>query len=181
MRIESPPGSGIPGIGLRQIERSDGQAWFEYLRLPEVHERTSWNVQSPVDLDPLFDTYESNIPTSPRRLAVVDLDSSRLVGTIGFHTISDINRTAEIAYDLAPPYWGRGLATRLCDRVTRWSFDTLGLVRVQGTVLVGNERSDRVLMRCGYQHEGLLRSFRMVRGRPRDFNMYSRLSTDSTV
>ena len=24
MRIESPPGSGIPGIGLRQIERSDG-------------------------------------------------------------------------------------------------------------------------------------------------------------
>ncbi|RZI56458.1 MAG: N-acetyltransferase [Rubrivivax sp.] len=181
MRIESPPDCGIPGIGLRQIERSDRQAWFDYLRLPEVYERTSWNVQLSGDLDSLFDGFESIAPTSPRRLAVVDLASGRLAGTIGFHTVSDINRTAEIAYDLAPSHWGRGVASRLCDLVTRWSFDTYGFVRVQGTVLIGNDRSDRVLLRSGYQHEGLLRSFRMVRGRPGDFNMYSRLSTTSEV
>lgn len=179
MRIDSPPSSGIPGFSLRQIERSDRGAWFDYLKLPEVFEHTSWNVQSPDDLDPLFATYESSAATSPRRLAVVDLENGRLAGTIGFHTISDVNCSAEIAYDLAPAYWGRGLATRLCKAVTGWSFERCGFVRVQATVLVGNERSVHVLQRCGYQREGLLRSFRMVRGRPGDFHLYARLATDT--
>jgi len=181
MRIESPPLSGIPGIGLRPIERSDRQAWFDYLRLPEVHEHTSWNLHQPEDLDPLFEIHESVSPTSPRRLAIVDLESGRLAGTIGFHTVSDLNRTAEIAYDLAPPYWGRRLATQLCRRVTDWSFETYGFVRVQATVLVGNDRSARVLQNSGFAHEGLLRAFRMVRGRPGDFNVYSRLATDPAL
>jgi [ribosomal protein S5]-alanine N-acetyltransferase len=181
MRIELPPSSGVPSFSLRQIERSDGPEWFNYLRLPEVHRHTSWNVRSPEDLDPLFATYESNAAASPRRLAVVDLDKGRLAGTIGFHTISDVNCTAEIAYDLAPAYWGRGLAMTLCAAVTAWSFETYGFVRVQATVLVGNERSTKVLQRCGYQHEGLLRAFRMVRGQPGDFHLYSRLATDRSA
>ena len=45
--------------------------------------------------------------------------------------------------------------------------------------MVGNERSVRVLTRCGFRHEGLLRGFRMVRGRPGDFDIFSRLATDS--
>lgn len=178
MRIESPPFLDVAGFSLRQIQRRDRHEWFDYLRLPEVHGHTSWNVQSPDDLDPLFATYESSAASSPRRLAVVDLDGGRLAGTIGFHTISDVNRTAEIAYDLAPAYWGRGLATRLCEVVTNWSFATYGFVRVQATVLVGNERSLKVLQRCGYQREGLLRSFRMVRGQPGDFHLCARLATD---
>lgn len=178
MRIESPPSPGLAAFALRQIERSDRREWFDYLRLPEVYQHTSWNVRTPDDLDPLFATYESDAATSPRRLAVVDLEGGRLAGTIGLHTISDVNCTAEIAYDLAPAYWGRGLATRLCEAVTAWSFEAFGLVRVQATVLVGNERSVKVLQRCGFQREGLLRSFRMVRGQPGDFHLYARLSTD---
>lgn len=179
MRIESPPAAGIAGIGLRQIEMSDREDWYEYLRLPEVYERTSWNVRSPEDLNPSFAGYENTSESSPRRLAVVDRATNRLIGTIGFHTVSDVNCSAEIAYDIAPAYWGRGLATRLCETVTAWSFETYGFVRVQATVLVGNERSERVLRRCGFRHEGVLRSFRMVRGRPGDFNMYARLASDA--
>lgn len=79
---------------------------------------------------------------------------------------------------MAPAYWGRGLATRLCEDVTRWGFDALDFIRVQATVFVGNERSDRVLLKCGFRHEGLLRSFRLVRGTPGDFNLYARLASD---
>jgi RimJ/RimL family protein N-acetyltransferase len=180
MRIESPPASGIAGIALRQIERRDRQDWYDYLCLPEVYEPTSWNLESPDDLNALFDTYEATSRTSPRRLAVVDQTTDRLIGTIGFHTISDVNRSAEIAYDIAPAHWGRGLATRLCEVISAWSFEAYGFVRVQATVLVGNKRSERVLRRCGFQHEGVLRAFRTVRGRPGDFHMYARLVTDIT-
>jgi ribosomal-protein-alanine N-acetyltransferase len=40
-------------------------------------------------------------------------------------------------------------------------------------VLTSNKRSIEVLQRCRFKREGLLRSYRMVRGRPGDFWMYS--------
>jgi len=180
MRIAHPPASGIEGIALRQIEPGDCEAWFDYLRLPEVFERTSWNLHSVDDLRTAMANYLHEGATSPMRLAVVEQSTGQLIGTIGLHTISEVNRSAEIAYDFAPGHWGRGLATRLCDAVTAWSFAALDLHRVQATVLVGNERSARVLARCGFRHEGLLRGFRMVRGLPGDFDLFSRLSTDET-
>jgi RimJ/RimL family protein N-acetyltransferase len=130
------------------------------------------------DLLPLFEEFESASPDSARRLAIVENNTQRLIGTIGFHTVSSVNRTAEIAYDLSPQYWGRGLATALCSQATAWSFSTYGFVRVQATVLQANSRSSRVLQRCGFQYEGLLRSFRMVRGIPSDFAIYSKLAAD---
>ena len=178
MRIAHPPASGIDGIALRQIEPGDAAAWYAYLRLPQVFERTSWNLRSVDDLHATLAGYLRDDPTTPIRMAVVDTTTAQLVGTIGLHTISDVNRSAEIAYDFAPSHWGRGLATRLCDTVAAWSFRALHLHRLQATVLVGNEASERVLARCGFRHEGLLRGFRMVRGTPGDFNLFSRLSTD---
>lgn len=178
MRITHPPATGIEGIVLRQIEPDDGQAWFDYLRLAQVFERTSWNLRSAEDLRTTLESCLHDGPTSPIRMAVVDQSTGQLVGTIVLHTISDVNRSAEIAYDFAPSHWGRGLATRLCEAVTSWSFEALGLHRLQATVLVGNLRSERVLSRCRFRHEGLLRGFRMVRGHPGDFNIFSRLSTD---
>lgn len=181
MRISHPPISGIEGIALRQIEAGDCEAWFDYLRLPEVFERTSWNLRSVDDLRATLESCLGDGPMSQMRMAVVDESAGRLVGTIGLHTVSEVNRSAEIAYDFAPTHWGRGLATRLCGTVMSWSFDTLNLHRLQATVLVGNQRSERVLARCGFRQEGILRGYRMVRGYPGDFKMFSRLSTDGAA
>ncbi len=178
MRITSPPLSPIEGVLLRQIELGDCQAWFDYLRLPQVFEPTSWNLQHVDELRAIAADCLDGGPASAMRLAVVDGATARLVGTIGLHTVSPVNRSAEIAYDFAPDCWGRGLASRLCETVTSWSFLELGLHRLQATVLVGNQRSERVLARCGFRHEGLLRGFRMVRGHPGDFNIFARLAID---
>jgi len=176
MRIDFPPDSGYPGIVLRQLERTDGPAWFDYLSIPDVVEHTSWNLHCAADLVPMFDALESSAPTSMRRMAIVDQARGDLVGTIGFHTVSDVNRSAEIAYDLAPAYWGRGIASAVCAAVTAWAFSHEGWVRVQATVLETNLRSDAVLKTCGYGYEGLLRAYRMVRGTPGNFRMYARVN-----
>ena len=153
--------------------------WFAYLSIPEVIRHTSWNVSSPEDLVPLVEACESTSLASDRRMAIVDRASDALVGTIGFHTVSEKNRSAEIAFDLAPTHWGRGIATALCAAVTEWSFSTYGFVRVQATVLETNLRSEQVLKKCGFRHEGLLRAYRMVRGAPGNFRMYARLNGDA--
>jgi len=178
MRIDIAPDSGYPGITLRQLELTDLDVWYAYLSIPEVVRHTSWNLSSGQDLLPLFQGIESTSPSSSRRLAVIDQSRDALIGTIGFHTISEVNRSAEIAYDLAPTHWGCGIASALCTAVTEWSFAAYGWVRVQGTVLESNTRSEQVLRKCRFSHEGLLRAYRMVRGAPGNFQLYARLSSD---
>ncbi|OXI19183.1 GNAT family N-acetyltransferase [Burkholderia sp. AU15512] len=177
MKIAAPPRSGFPGLSLRQIERTDLGTWYAYLTNPDVYRHTSWNLRSPDDLLPLFDAIESTDLDSIRRLAVIDDASGVLAGTIGLHTVSTVNRSAEIAYDLAPSHWGRGIASALCTSVTEWAFAE-GFMRMQAVVLTSNAGSARVLQKCGYRYEGLLRAYKMVRGTPGDFAMYARLATD---
>lgn len=178
MKIAAPPRSGLPGLSLRQLERADLDAWYAYLSNPDVYLHTSWNLRTPDDLLPLFDNIESTDPDSIRRLAIVDTASGALAGTIGLHTVSTVNRSAEIAYDLAPSHWGRGIASAMCEAVTAWAFANAGFMRMQAVVLTRNAGSARVLQKCGYRYEGLLRAYRMVRGTPGDFAMYARLATD---
>jgi ribosomal-protein-alanine N-acetyltransferase len=104
MKILSAPQSGYPGLSLRQLERSDLPLWYAYLSNPDVVRHTSWNLQSEKDLLATFDALDSESPSSIMRLAIVNNLVGELIGTIGFHTVSEVNCTAEIAYDLAPDY-----------------------------------------------------------------------------
>ncbi len=162
-----------PLAALREMCADDIEPFYRLLSQPLVHEHTSWNVVSPDDLS----AYGAQVrePGSMTRFAVVRRDNGAFIGSAGFHSVSPLNRTAEIAYDLAPEVWGQGIARAACNALTQWAFDHVGMVRVQGSTLTSNTRSQRVLDACGFEREGLLRRLRMVRGTPGDFWMYSRL------
>ncbi len=173
MQFRELPESHHELVTLRPIVAADLTVWHDYLSLPVVFEHTSWNLQSPAELLPFLWVPEASTPSTLLRLAVTLRSNNQLVGTVGFHTISPENRSAEIAYDLAPSMWGKGIASYVCRLLVGWAHAHVGLVRVQATVLESNERSARVLQRCGFQREGLLNSYRQVRGRAGNFWMYS--------
>jgi ribosomal-protein-alanine N-acetyltransferase len=158
-------------VTLRPLTQADIPAWFEYLSMPVVFEHTSWNVQSPSELERYAEL--SGAPSAMLRLAIAERATDRLIGTIGFHSVSPENRSAELAYDLSPPWWGKGIASQACEVMVQWAHLHVGLLRVQATVLTSNSRSIEVLQRCGFKREGLMRSYRIVRGKPGDFWMYS--------
>lgn len=178
MRITKAPEVDYPGISLRQLERTDIPQWYAYLSKQHVVQHTSWNLSSERDLLPMFDAIDSTLFTSIRRLAIIDGANDNLIGTIGLHSISEANKSAEVAYDLAPEFWGKGIASAVCSAFTQWAFLEYGFIRVQGTVLETNLGSAKVLRNSGFQFEGRLRSFRIVRTKPGNFDMYARLSTD---
>ena len=163
-----------PLAPLREMRADDVEPMFRILSQPAVFEHTSWNVTAPSDLR-AYGAQERSAG-STTRFALVRRDDGALIGTAGFHTVSPANRTAEIAYDLAPEVWGRGIARAACEALVRWAFEHVGLMRVQGTTLVTNLRSQRALEACAFEREGLLRRYRLVRGTPGDFWMYARLS-----
>jgi ribosomal-protein-alanine N-acetyltransferase len=175
MQFSALPESLHEVVTVRPIVASDVPKWFDYLSLPLVYEHTSWNLQSACELMPYVWGAEASTAGSRLRLAIALRSNDELVGTGGFHTVSPENRSAELAYDLAPSIWGRGIATYVCGLLTGWAHTNAGILRVQATVLETNQRSAKVLERCGFQREGLLRSYRLVRGKPGNFFMYSHL------
>lgn len=164
-----------PDVYVRPIEHPDLAIWSEYLRDQRVFEHTSWNLQSDSELEKYVWEAQSHTPDSLFRLAVACVHSNQLVGTFGFHTVFSAHRSAELAYDLAPTHWGRGIGTAGAQGFTRWAHESARVTRVQATVLQSNVRSRAVLERSGFVQEGLLRSYRQVRGRPGDFWMYAHI------
>ncbi|OYT88829.1 MAG: GNAT family N-acetyltransferase [Burkholderiales bacterium PBB3] len=168
-------------VCLRPLEASDMNDWYDYLRLPMVYEHTSWNVQAASELAPYAWSAQEHLASSPLRFAIALRSNNQLVGTAGFHTVSHINRSAELAYDIHPEFWGQGIATAVGAELVTWAHTCTNTLRVQATVLEANERSARVLARLGFAREGLLRSYRLVRGVPGNFYVYSHLATTTAV
>ena len=164
--VESHP------VIVRPLNQSDAEAWFEFAGDPHVMQYTSSNVRTLEDLRPIIQRANAAEPGSPIQFAVCMRADARLVGVVSFHTISVLNRAAEITYALHPSFWGRGIASAICAATASWGFAEQGFVRVQATVLEPNVASIRVLQRCGFQFEGKLRNFRIVRGEPRDYLLY---------
>jgi RimJ/RimL family protein N-acetyltransferase len=67
----------------------------------------------------------------------------------------------ELAWTLAAPLWGRGLATEAAAEVRRWAFATLGRERLVSYILPENVRSQRVAAKLGAVRDGriVLRDF----------------------
>ncbi len=59
--------------------------------------------------------------------------------------------------------------------MARWSFGELGIARLEWTCGPDNEASQRVVGRCGFVREGVLRSHVTFNGRRRDTVMFSLL------
>jgi RimJ/RimL family protein N-acetyltransferase len=109
--------------------------------------------------------------------AAVDPDGTFL----GLALAPDIDvegRQLELGYIVAPSARGRGVATAILRRLTRWAFDEAGALRAYLLIETGNTASLRVAERCGYVQEGVLRSLHLKQDRRADVSVWSRLPSD---
>jgi ribosomal-protein-alanine N-acetyltransferase len=81
-----------------------------------------------------------------------------LAGGIGLQPQSgESGGIAKFGYWLGRAYWGRGLATEAGRLVVDHAFRALGLRRLEARVAAPNGASARVLEKCGFRREGVLR------------------------
>lgn len=62
-------------------------------------------------------------------------------------------------YWVNPAYWGKGIAPNALSLVKDFLLNELKAERIQAIVEPDNQPSIRVLEKCGYEREGLLRKF----------------------
>jgi RimJ/RimL family protein N-acetyltransferase len=95
------------------------------------------------------------------------------VGGIGLIPGEDVHaRSAHIGYWLGEPYWGRGIMTAAVGRVSDYALGELGFARLEAPVYEWNPASMRVLEKCGYVREAVLRKSIWKDGRLIDSMLY---------
>ena len=112
------------------------------------------------------------------RWAIELAQPREMIGTVGLLRFDFEHRRAEVGYEIARRWWGRGLAPEAAGAVVRYGFTVLGLHRIEAGVLPGNRASVRVLEKLGFLEEGTRRDYLYTKGRFESFRWFSRLASD---
>ena len=172
-----PPRLAVGEHVLRPFRSDDAAAWCAYLTDPRVTEHTSWPSITPELITGVVaKTIADYGRRESLRWALVRGDDDKLIGSCGYNRWAAEQGTAELAYDLAPAYWGLGLMSGAVRAAVAWALGAGSLNRVEAFVMTTNEPSIKVLERTGFRRERMLAGHRVARGVPRDFYLYSIVS-----
>ena len=130
--------------------------------LPDRSLYTYWGKgPSKAELRPelLFDRQE--MPSDSFHLGIARKDGDRVIGDVWVYRIEK-RRMATVALRLARAYHGQGFGTESLSAMTRFCFEKTELQRLWTETDVRNIASQRILEKCGYTREGLIRQGRMV-------------------
>lgn len=136
---------------LRPFTEEDAADLYEYARDPRVGPPAGWKPhESPEESREIIRTVFS----APGVFAVVLKENGKAVGSAGFtgrHRKEAAGPDDEIGYSLSPDYWGRGLIPEAVRELLRYGFENLGLNTIWCDHYDGNQKSKRVIRKCGFR------------------------------
>lgn len=158
---------------LRPWRVEDAAGLFEYAKNKNVGPPAGWKPHSDAK-ESLKIIQELFIPNNA--WAIVYKANGKLIGSIGLE--SDKRRpgiaSRELGYSLAEEYWGKGLATEAAKAVIDYGFREMNLEMIAVCTGQANQRSQRIIEKCGFVYEGLCRHcYRIYDGTVRDSRCYS--------
>jgi ribosomal-protein-alanine N-acetyltransferase len=85
--------------------------------------------------------------------------SNIIVGVISLHSLDFANHRAEVGYWMFKEARNKGICTTAVEMITDYGLMTMGFRRIDGLVNNSNEASKRLLLKAGYEYEGLLKKY----------------------
>ncbi len=166
---------------LREFLIDDWPDVLAYQRDPRYLRFYPWTDRTEAEARDFVQKFLDQQGKQPRRkfqLAITLPDSDRLIGNCGIRRKSDNDLEADIGYELAPEYWGKGYATEAALAIVEFGFRELKLHRVSSWCIADNAASSRVLERVGLRLEGRLRENEYFKGRWWDTLLYGLLERE---
>lgn len=95
---------------------------------------------------------------NPTRIFAVTFNR-KAIGSIGIFPGTDIHRkNADIAYWIAEPFWGHGIANKAIAQIVDYGFTTFDISRIYAKPYGNNPNSHRVLEKAGFKLEATLKN-----------------------
>lgn len=144
---------------LRPWEETDAQALYRYAKDERVGPEAGWAPHTSVEYSREI---IRTVLSRPETYAVVLKTAGEPVGSVGIMfppggSAPMEEGEAELGYWIGVPHWGQGLIPEAVLRLQERCFMELGCKAVWAMYFAGNERSRRVMEKCGfrYQHAGV--------------------------
>jgi ribosomal-protein-alanine N-acetyltransferase len=158
-----------PSLRLRYFVPDDAPALFELARDPEVTQFFSWGPYQDESEPREFIERNARQRESGERLELAIVrEDDRPIGLTGFTDFAPRDRRATVGTWFGREHWGSGANRESKALVLSLGFRHLGLQRVTALASPDNPRSLRALERIGFYTEGVLKSWHLHGGRPRD-------------
>jgi len=142
---------------LRPIVESDAEAIFEYCKNENVGPNAGWKPHA--DMEETREVMKTVFLYKENVFGIELKEAKKIIGSIGL--VPDPKRQNEstrmLGYAIGEDYWGKGYTTEAAQALITFGFEQLELDLISAYCYPFNERSKRVIEKCGFKHEGLLR------------------------
>ena len=140
---------------LRPWAETDAEDLYRYAKDDRVGPIAGWPPHSSVDNSAEI---IRTVFSAPETYAVCLKEDNRAIGSIGLligaRSDKEIPDTeGEIGYWIGRPFWGQGLIPEAVRELLRYCFEDKGAQRVWCSHYAGNEKSKRVIEKCGFSYE----------------------------
>ena len=151
---------------LRRAQLSDAEAFFQIKSDPEVtncygREPHGSLQNTETWIQALQDNYNGREGIA---WAITFKSRDVPIGSCTFCHLDPECHCAEIGYELNRTAWGQGVMAEVLPTVISYGFKELELNRIEANPLARNGRSNNVLLKLGFTHEGTLRQRIFFRG-----------------
>lgn len=141
---------------LRAFREEDAADVYAYAQSPNVGPAAGW---------PPHDSLEASqrivrmFIEQDDAWAIVLKETGRVIGSFGLHKngVRRLEAHKSIGYVLGEAYWGHGFMPEAVREVLRYAFEEEHLLVVSVVHYPFNEKSKRVIEKCGFTYEGTLR------------------------
>jgi len=148
---------------LRRFEMDDLEAIFENCWRYKLV--TQWTSYAPMDCladvqnNAKMFTEKWLCYENPKRYswAIEEKATGEVIGRMFGMNPDDSIRQVDLAYEMGPAWWNRGLMTEAVQATLSFFFEQVGLNRVFAYHAPENPASGRVMQKCGMVYEGTLR------------------------
>jgi len=107
-------------------------------------------------------------------LLIIDVNSDQVIGTISFSNLCRFPiHSCSVGYSLAKRAEGKGIMTRALRMACGYMFSIQNMHRITAAYIPRNKRSEAVLERVGFVHEGHAKDYILIDGRWEDHNLMS--------
>jgi [ribosomal protein S5]-alanine N-acetyltransferase len=166
-------------VCLSEFRSSDKPALIEHLNDRDIYDRTL-RIPFPytaADADEWLSLYAKATEQHGQSAHfAIRTGDDALIGGCGLNDFEvGKSHRAEVGYWLAKGCWGRGVMTAVVQRLCQHAFEEFGLAKIIAHVVTHNPASARVLEKCGFVQEGLLRKHYLKDGQFIDVKLFALL------
>ena len=151
-RIQLFPKISTERITLRPISNQDANNLFLLRSDPIVNQHLERTPPSQLsDVIEFIQKIKDNQKTNKSFYWIIDETSTgQFLGTICLFNIDHQSKTAEIGYELLPPFHGKGYMSEAIDAVINYVSNSLNIETITAFSAIGNENSARLLQKKGF-------------------------------